>query len=89
MVAEYAGMGLNFEEIYNKVSNKLKMDATAESPYFYDDGYTKARLVHLGGDYYRAETKRSGTTDEWEGGLMGTADFLGLTERDIKWAKKK
>lgn len=58
------------------------------SQYIFNDGAMKSRLIRKDKDWFIAEWKSA--TDElasWFPWIAGTADWLGLTEQDKKWAK--
>lgn len=49
---------------------------------------SKGRLLHIKDNLYRAEEKTS-EDDQWQFIAAGTAEWLELTEQEIKWAIDK
>ena len=60
----------------------------AESQYIFNDGEMKSRLVKKDTDWFVAEWKSAIDEEaQWFPWIVGTAEFLDLSDQDKKWAK--
>ena len=56
--------------------------------YFWKTASDKCRVVRDGKNWYRVEWKPNDIETPWQWFLIGTAEWLGLTQQDIEWANK-
>jgi hypothetical protein len=70
------------------------MTISLDQQYFYRDEYRneKCRVRHKGinsrgEDWFHVEVKSINIDEPWVWFLIGTAEWLGLTQQEIEWSK--
>jgi hypothetical protein len=65
------------------------IDKSVDTQYIFRDPQIKSRLIKKDTDWYVAEFKDHHSDSQWLPFICGTAEWLGLTDRDKKWAIAK